>query len=204
MAKIIWYFFALIMLLWEGSQNGNLLSCNRPYQAPKKTTPDSIMLKPLVDHSPYTKVSFTKEVLKGAAIVERTNRYGSIGEDKKLAGIYIHSNLYIKEIKSFLANPAYSTDQKIIVICLIQNLRLDTYLDILNYTAVLYKNQKVEEMVLEWAIAPNINKRQIIARSYKDPKVRQLLNQIRQINGLSSTTRRIIQQILTGEETKFL
>jgi len=162
------------------------------------------MLKPLVDNSRYTKIPFTKAVLKGARIVERTNRYGALGEDKKLVGIYIHSNLYIKEIKSFLANPTYSTDQKIVVICLIQNLPLDAYLDLLKYTADLYKNQKVEEMVLEWVIAPNINKRQIIARCYKDPKVRKLLVQIRQINGLSSTTRLIIQQILTGDETKFL
>ena len=192
------------MLLLEGAQSGNFLSCNRPYQPAPQRVPDSSYIKPLVDNNPYTKVPFAKAVLRGAKEVDRTNSYSAISKDNELTGIYLHSNRYLKEIKTFLANPDYSTDQKIIVVCLIQNLSLEDYLHLLSYTAELYKHQKIEEMLLSWVIAPNFNKRQIIARCYKDPRVRTLLLQIRQMKGLSETPLHIINQILTGDETKFL
>lgn len=201
MLKILWYILCIILLLFDNTQNRNM-NCNPPLSVRPYVRSDTSQLNG--KEKSYTKVDFTRAVLKGADEVEVSNSYDAITKDNVLGGIFFNSMQYRNEIRHFLGSAQYTTDQKLIVVCLMQNLPLKEYLKICNYCAELLRNNKIEEEVLMWTIAPNFGKRQIITRSYQDPEVIATLKDIRSIQGLSRTTKRVINQILTGEETKFL
>lgn len=199
--KIAWYFICLLILLIDQPKNGNF-GCNQPYAGKGPFTIDTI--KTAIKPSPYVKVSFYKAVLKGADEVEVANSYQAILKDNVLKGIFMHSPDYLEDVRQFLSSQDYTTDQKVVALCLIQSLPLDEYLSLSSYVATLYKQNKIEEEVLMWILAPNFSNNQILARNFQNPKVITVLKDIRQIDGLSRTTKRVINQILSGDETKFL
>lgn len=201
MLRILWYIFCIVLLLFDNIQNRSM-NCNQSLLVQPYSKTDTTQL--YRNEKSYTKVDFTRAVLKGADEVEVSNSYDAITKDNVLGGIYFNSMQYRNEIRHFLGSTQYTTDQKLIVVCLMQNLPLKEYLKICKYCAELLRNNKIEEEVLMWTIAPNFGKRQIITRSYQGPEVMATLKDIRSIQGLSRTTKRVINQILTGEETKFL
>lgn len=202
MPRALWIVLCAILLLLDNSGSGGI-SCNPAMSYPYLPYTDSTA-QTSENTKPSIKIDFTKAVLKGAEEIEISNSYDVITRDKNLGIIYFHALQYRKEIQEFLGSPKYIKDQKIVVICLIQDLPLENYLEICKDLAKLYRENKIEEEVLMWIIAPNFGKRQIITRNYQNPAIISTLQEIRSIPGLSRTTTRVINQILSGDELKFL
>lgn len=103
---------------------------------------------------------------------------------------------YLSSVTGFLSDRRNSSTQKMIVVYSLNNLDLETYLDLFESSIELYRKKLIDISILEVFMVPGCWWNNFIIKEYRLLRIRQLLKRNRKF--FPENTRAVIDNILQG------
>lgn len=130
-------------------------------------------------------------------VVDLTDIF-ALHQIKEFDEVYLTPLKFEGAVIKYLRKPE-SFENKIIAICSMTKLPLDEYIKILNSYFILYNKNKINEQLLNRCIFNEFDTDYIIAKQYKNPSVRLLLNKMLNCKTLSNEFKINVKETLNGK-----
>jgi hypothetical protein len=116
--------------------------------------------------------------------------------------IYEHSAAYLPDVAEFLLKGQFNTMQASVCVFSMQNLSSADYVSFCQVILRLYHQEVIKEGMLEQAILPNFLEKRIISENYRDSNVMALLQNVMQIQNISTEFKNSLNRVVDGSYIK--